>query len=71
MQQEFLEAVRGFNAVGRKIIERGNHVDDLVSDRGLIRQKCKTPENSKKQLEKSFLSPPTAFSSSWLDRLQQ
>lgn len=65
MQQELFKAVKGFNAI------REDCIDDLLSDKRPRKQKSKTPEKLKKQLEQSFLSPPTSFSSPWLDRLQQ
>lgn len=71
MQQDLLEAVRGFNAVGREIIGRENCIDDLLADKRPRVQKGKTPDYLKRQLEESFLSPPTSFGSLWLDRLQQ
>lgn len=71
MQQDLLEAVKGFNALGREIIEREDCIDDLITDKRPRVQKSKTPDYLKRQLEESFFSPPTSFGSSWLDRLQQ
>lgn len=71
MKQELLEAVKGFNTVSREIIECEDCIDSVIADKRPRKQKSKTPGDLKKQLQESFLSPPTAFSSSWLDRLQQ
>lgn len=71
MQQELMEAVKGVNAVGHEIVEREYCINDLLTDRRPRKQKNKIPEDLKKQLEESFLSPPTSFGFSWLDRLQQ
>lgn len=71
MQQELLEAVKGFKSVGREITKREGCIDDLLTVKRSRKQKSKTAETLKKQLVESFLSPPTTFGSSWLDRLQQ
>lgn len=71
MRRELLEAVEGFKAGGRENFEPDDCIDDLLTDQRPRKQQCKTPETLKKQLEESFLSPPTSFDSSWLNRLQQ
>ncbi|MCJ1261351.1 hypothetical protein MMC22_001215 [Lobaria immixta] len=71
MKQELLEAVKGFNTMSREIIEREDCIDSVIADIRPRNQKSKTPEDLKIQLEESFLSPPTSFGSSWLNRLQQ
>jgi antiviral helicase SKI2 len=52
-------------------LENNDDIDRILDEQH-PRQKLKQdPEELKRQLEQKYLTPPTSFSTEWLNRLQQ
>lgn len=71
MQTELLEAIQRLGEDGILGVEYGTCIDEFLTTQKPKQQSQKSPNVLKHQLEKSFLTPPTSFSSEWLDKLQE
>jgi len=59
-------------AVRRLRLEKTvDNIDDLLFCRAPRKRRRRDPDEAKRELEKKYLTPPTTFSTAWLDRLQQ
>lgn len=68
MESMLLEAVRGLHV---KSENGGERIDTHLHEHWPKKRRRPTIEESKKQLEDGFLTPPRAFSLEWLNRLQE
>ena len=71
MLADLLKAIKGTSIGPGEISKQDDCIDEMLTDQRPRKPKSKTTEDLKQQLETSFLTPPTSFSSEWLDRLQQ
>lgn len=66
MAAELVEAVRDL-----RLGENDVNIDDILFEQRPRKKIRQNPDEIKDNLEKSFLAPSTAFSSEWLNKLQQ
>ena len=71
MAAELIQAIKGLNVTASKNFYQDIFIDEILTDRRRLEGNDPTREELKQQLEKTFLDPPTSFSSEWLDKLQQ
>lgn len=71
MAAELIQAIKGLNVTASKNFDQDICIDEILTDRRRLEGNDPTREELKQQLEKTFLDPPTSFSSEWLDKLQQ
>ena len=69
MKTDLLDAMEAL----RIRIDKDEHfcIDDILTERRPRRKEQKSLDAVKKEIEETFLTPPTSFSAEWLNRLQQ
>lgn len=55
----------------QSFLDQGGHIDDILDQERPRKRPKKPKEELKKQLERDYLTPPKAFSTQWLNKLQQ
>jgi len=66
MDSDLAEAVRRL-----RLDKTVDNIDDVLFKRVPRKRKQRDPDEVRAELEKKYLTPPTTFSTAWLDRLQQ
>jgi hypothetical protein len=55
----------------RLALENNDDIDHILDEQRPCKKLKQDPEELKRQLEQKYLTPPTSFSTEWLNRLQQ
>ncbi len=71
MKTELLNAVKGLQLNDGDNQDQSFSIDEMLKESRSKKQQRKAPDALKKELEDSFLNPPTSFSPEWLNKLQQ
>jgi antiviral helicase SKI2 len=71
MATDLLKAVKGLQIKYRDEKDDDFSIDEMLTEPRPRKRPKRAPQALKKELEEAFLTPPTSFSSEWLNKLQQ
>lgn len=71
MATDLLKAVRGLQFKDKDEQDQDFALDEILTEPRPRKRPKRAPEALKKELEETFLTPPTSFSPEWLNKLQQ
>lgn len=71
MGEGLIEALESVRLYSNSLASEDDQIDSIL-DRQLPPKRFKQdPEELKRDLEQNYLTPPTSFSTAWLNKLQQ
>ena len=66
-----IEALHQVQVAADSIADRDDWIDELLDQERPRKRRAKSPTGVKAQLDHEYLTPPTQFSTEWLNRVQK